>query len=152
VEWRFAQDGWQELDASSRRSSEVARHWRGLCPAVDCSRLMMMMMMTHALLTNPHWARVVGYGPFSLCVIHKQGLCSSSGDINRLMMRRYTQRGSRNISDIPPRHLLKWLSYDGHYRQLVSLLPWSQSISGVSAANPLVAFLYVLFWIMSLFD
>jgi hypothetical protein len=21
--------------------------------------------------TNLHWARVVGYGPFSLCVIHK---------------------------------------------------------------------------------
>jgi hypothetical protein len=36
--------------------------------------------------TNPHWARVVGYGPFSLCVIPKEGLCSSSGDINRLMM------------------------------------------------------------------
>jgi hypothetical protein len=36
--------------------------------------------------TNPHWARVVGYGPFSLCVIHKEGLCPSSGDINRLMM------------------------------------------------------------------
>jgi glutaminase len=35
--------------------------------------------------TNPHWARVV-YGPFSLCVIHKEGLCLSSGDINRLMM------------------------------------------------------------------
>jgi hypothetical protein len=34
--------------------------------------------------TNPHW--VVGYGPFSLCVIHKEGLCPSSGDINRLMM------------------------------------------------------------------
>jgi hypothetical protein len=29
---------------------------------------------------------VVGYGPFSLCVIHKEGLCLSSGDINRLMM------------------------------------------------------------------
>jgi hypothetical protein len=28
----------------------------------------------------------VGYGPFSLCVIHKEGLCPSSGDINRLMM------------------------------------------------------------------
>jgi hypothetical protein len=28
-------------DASSRRSSEMARHWRGICPAVDCSRLMM---------------------------------------------------------------------------------------------------------------
>jgi hypothetical protein len=36
--------------------------------------------------TNQHWARVVGYGPFSLCV-HKEGLCPSSGDINRLMMR-----------------------------------------------------------------
>jgi hypothetical protein len=35
--------------------------------------------------TNPHWARVVGYGPFSLCVIHKEGLCPSR-DINRLMM------------------------------------------------------------------
>jgi hypothetical protein len=28
----------------------------------------------------------VGYGPFSLCVIHKEGLFPSSGDINRLMM------------------------------------------------------------------
>jgi hypothetical protein len=47
--------------------------------------------------TNPHWARVVGYGPFSLWVIHKEGLCPSSGDINRLMMMmmyigRYGQR------------------------------------------------------------
>jgi hypothetical protein len=33
--------------------------------------------------TNPHW--VVGYGPFSLCVIHKEGLCPSSGDIIGLM-------------------------------------------------------------------
>jgi hypothetical protein len=36
--------------------------------------------------TNPHWARVVGYGPFSVCVIHKEGLCPTSGDINMLMM------------------------------------------------------------------
>jgi hypothetical protein len=36
--------------------------------------------------TNPHWTRVVGCGPFSLCVIHKEGLVPSSGDINRLMM------------------------------------------------------------------
>jgi hypothetical protein len=33
--------------------------------------------------TNPHWASVVGYGPFSLCVIHKKGQCPS---INELMM------------------------------------------------------------------
>jgi hypothetical protein len=32
------------------------------------------------------WARVMGYGPFFLCVIHKEGLCPSSGDINGLMM------------------------------------------------------------------
>jgi hypothetical protein len=36
--------------------------------------------------TNPHWARVVGFGLFSLCVILKEGLCPSSGDINRMMM------------------------------------------------------------------
>jgi hypothetical protein len=36
--------------------------------------------------TNPHWARVVHYSPFSLCVIHKKGLCPTSGDTNRLMM------------------------------------------------------------------
>jgi hypothetical protein len=28
----------------------------------------------------------VGYGPFSLWLIHKEGLYPSSGDINRLMM------------------------------------------------------------------
>jgi hypothetical protein len=47
--------------------------------------------------TNPHWARVVGYGPFSLCVIHKEGLCPSSGGINRLMMMTYTCESSNII-------------------------------------------------------
>jgi hypothetical protein len=36
--------------------------------------------------TGPHWARLVGYGPFSLCVIHKEGLYLRIGDINRMMM------------------------------------------------------------------
>jgi hypothetical protein len=36
--------------------------------------------------TNPHWACVAGYDLFSLWVIHMEGLCPSSGDINRLMM------------------------------------------------------------------
>jgi hypothetical protein len=40
---------------------------------------------------NPYWIRMVGYGPFSLCVIHKEGMCPSSGDINRLMMIESTQ-------------------------------------------------------------
>jgi hypothetical protein len=35
----------------SRRSSEMARTWRGLCPAVDCSgRMMMMMTECHRVL------------------------------------------------------------------------------------------------------
>jgi hypothetical protein len=36
--------------------------------------------------TNPHWAWVVGYGPFSFWVLNKEGLYTSSGDIKRLMM------------------------------------------------------------------
>jgi hypothetical protein len=36
--------------------------------------------------TNPDLARVVDYGQFSLWVIHKEDLCPTSGDINRLMM------------------------------------------------------------------
>jgi hypothetical protein len=41
--------------------------------------------------TNLHWARVVGYGPFSLRVIYMDGLCPSSGDINRPMVMMLTQ-------------------------------------------------------------
>lgn len=37
--------GWQELDARGRKSISVACTWGGLCPAVDCDGLMMMMMM-----------------------------------------------------------------------------------------------------------
>jgi hypothetical protein len=38
-------------------------------------------------LTNPHLARVVGYSLFFFWVIHKEALCPSSGDINKLMMK-----------------------------------------------------------------
>jgi hypothetical protein len=34
-----------------------------------------------------HWASVVGYCPVSLYVIHKEELCLSSEDINRLMIK-----------------------------------------------------------------
>jgi hypothetical protein len=50
VQWRFARDGWQELDASGRRASEIARNWRGFCPAVDCTGLMMMMTKQAAII------------------------------------------------------------------------------------------------------
>jgi hypothetical protein len=33
--------------------------------------------------TNPHSLHVVGYNPFSLCLIHKEDLCpAESGDYN----------------------------------------------------------------------
>jgi hypothetical protein len=41
-----------------------------------CSRLHLQSLSA----TYPHWACVVGYGPFSLCAIHKEELCPSSGD------------------------------------------------------------------------
>jgi hypothetical protein len=31
--------------------------------------------------TKPHWDRFVSCGPFSLCVIHKEGLCPISGGV-----------------------------------------------------------------------
>jgi hypothetical protein len=45
-----------------------------------------MLMMMIMLFNNQNRAREVGYGLFSLCVIHKEYLCPSSGDINKLMM------------------------------------------------------------------
>jgi hypothetical protein len=54
-------------------------HWQSLAP------------------TNPHWVCVVGYGPFFLFVIHKEGLCSSSGDINRLIMMMNPFQGFANF-------------------------------------------------------
>jgi hypothetical protein len=32
-------------------------------------------------LTNPHWAGVVGFNLFCLCVIHKEGLCPAVGTL-----------------------------------------------------------------------
>jgi hypothetical protein len=68
-------DGWPKIyNLELLRASEgTLSHW---------SRLDLRPLAP----TNPHWARVVGYGPFSFCVIHKEGLCSNSGYINRLMM------------------------------------------------------------------
>jgi hypothetical protein len=43
-------------------------------------------VLTTLASTNRPWARVLGNGIFSLWVIHMEGLCSSSGGINRLMM------------------------------------------------------------------
>jgi hypothetical protein len=51
-----------------------------------CSLKWLGLNIVILVLNNQHCARVVGYGPFSLCIIHKEGLSLSSGDINSLMM------------------------------------------------------------------
>jgi hypothetical protein len=38
-----------------------------------------------------------GYGPFSLGVIHKKGLCSIGGDINRLVMMKKNRTKIRKV-------------------------------------------------------
>jgi hypothetical protein len=66
-------DGWLKIYYLELRASEGT--------SIDWSRLHLQSLAP----TNPHWARVEGYGPFSLWVIHKEGLYPSSGDSNRLM-------------------------------------------------------------------
>jgi hypothetical protein len=39
------------------------------------------------------------YDPFFLCVIYKEGLCPSSGDINRLMMIIFKIRIASEVSN-----------------------------------------------------
>jgi RimJ/RimL family protein N-acetyltransferase len=56
------------------------------CPCFGRHVKPLVPVLQPLVTTNPHWARVLGYVPFSLYVIHKEGLCPSSGDINRLMM------------------------------------------------------------------
>jgi hypothetical protein len=71
------------------------RHVKPLVPAafavvststLVCNFLEQINVFYLLIRTNPYWARMIGYDLFSLCVIHKEGLCPSSGDINRLMM------------------------------------------------------------------
>jgi hypothetical protein len=66
--------GWVTKNVISREPPCVGMHVKPLVPAV------------FAVATNPHWARVAGYSPFYLWVIHKEDLCPSSGGIKRLTM------------------------------------------------------------------
>jgi hypothetical protein len=60
----------------SRAAPGLAKHVKPFVPA------------TFAVVSTqqPALGIVVSYGPFSLCVIHKEGLCPNSGDINGLKM------------------------------------------------------------------
>jgi hypothetical protein len=53
--------GWVTKNLLSRAPSCLGRHVKPLVPAAFA-----------VVSINPQWARLVGYGPFSLCVIHKE--------------------------------------------------------------------------------
>jgi hypothetical protein len=76
VKQRWSLIGWATKNLFSRVLPFFGMHVKLLVPVA------LAVVST----CNTHWARVVGYGPISLCVIHKEGLCPSSGDINRLKM------------------------------------------------------------------
>jgi hypothetical protein len=58
-----------------------------LSRAPPCFRRHVKPFVTAAdALVSTHQLCVVGNGPFSLCVIHKDGLCPSCKDINKLMI------------------------------------------------------------------
>jgi hypothetical protein len=70
----------------SRKLSNIGQSWDGLPKMLLTLSCWSHLHLQSIAPTNPHWARVVGESPFSLCAIHKEGLCPSSGDTNRLMM------------------------------------------------------------------
>jgi hypothetical protein len=80
------------LGVRSRKLSNVRRVWSSdgspimfyIATEITLSRWSWMHMQL--VPTNQHWARMLGYSPFSLYVIHKEGLCPSSIDMNKLMM------------------------------------------------------------------
>jgi hypothetical protein len=81
---RWSVIGWVIKNLLSQAPSYFGRHVEPLVPAAFA--VVQHTNTSRTAPNNPHWARVVGFGPFSLCVIHKEGLCLSSGDIKRLMI------------------------------------------------------------------
>jgi hypothetical protein len=79
----------------SRKLSNIGRSSDGwpkiyylklLCASEDTLSRWSCLHLQSLAPTNPHWTRVMFYGPLSLYVIHKEGLCPSNGDTNRLIM------------------------------------------------------------------
>jgi hypothetical protein len=54
---------------------------------------------------------MVGYGPFSLCVIHKEGLNLSIGDIHKLMMMMMMIHKALGMYNVLPELLNDTLKY-----------------------------------------
>jgi hypothetical protein len=100
------------LDVRSRKLSNIGRSSDGWPKIYDLELLRTSegtfgrwyrLYLQPLAPTNPHWARVVGYGPFPMWVIHKEGLGPSSGDINRLMMVRWPTLAK--VAQLPRSHV-----------------------------------------------
>jgi hypothetical protein len=78
-------------NATNLHNSAISNYFCDICGVLRASEGTLSrwsrLLLQSLAPTNPHWARVVAYCPFSLCVIRKQVLCPSSGDINRLLMK-----------------------------------------------------------------
>jgi hypothetical protein len=101
----------------------VKKYYPELLPASEGALGRWCRLYLHSLApTNPHWARVVcyGYGPFCLCVIHKEGLCPSSRDINKLMMMMLFVRGIRLFDKLHCNHIFS-RNYDDSSSQKIRI-------------------------------
>jgi hypothetical protein len=75
VKQRWSVIGWVTKKILSETPPCFGRHVKPLVLSAFA------VVSTHQPALGPR-----GYGPFSLCAVHKEGLCHSSGDINRLMI------------------------------------------------------------------
>jgi hypothetical protein len=119
----------------SRKMSKLVGHWMGdqkfLIWVLLCfgSHVKPLVPAAFAVVsTNPHWASMVGYGPFSLCDIHKERLCPSSGHINRLIMMILI-----DISDSTSFHIIRSRTWGS---QNNSLPKWSLNLFPLSNLFP----------------
>jgi hypothetical protein len=75
------------LGVRSQKLSNIGR-WSDGWPKIYYLELLRASEGTLSRWSRLYWQSLAprGYDPLSLWVIHKEGLCPSSGDINRLMM------------------------------------------------------------------
>jgi hypothetical protein len=85
---------WPHGQCARRTIAEAKQHWpvigwvtkNLLSRAPPCfGRHVKPLVLTVFAVVSTHQS-ALSYGPFSLWVIYNEGLCPSSGDINRLMM------------------------------------------------------------------
>jgi hypothetical protein len=88
---------WPRGECAGRAIAEAKQHWTvigwltkiyylDLLHASECTLAVGLGCIAVVSTHTPHWARVVGYGPFTLCVIQRKGRAPALGMMSRLMM------------------------------------------------------------------